>query len=503
MARDRGQGETIAKNSMFSLAALLASAAFSAGLTIFLARRLGSTGFGILSLALGVAGLVLLPLDLGVSTSAARFIAEHRGDRKRQASVLADALRIKLPLSVAIAAGLCALAGPIAAAYGIPALTWTIRGVAIALVGQSVMLMTSAFAAVARVRFELWAALTESAVEVTASIGLVLAGAGAAGAAFGRAIGYTAGGAMTLVLLASVFGVRALPRSPRFGMDARRIARYGSVVLIVDGAYTLFSQLDVLIIGAYLGASAVGLFSAPLRLVGFLGYPGGAISTAVSPLLARNSLRERNVAAFTTALRTLLILQAAVTGFVLGWAPFIVHVVLGPHYQRSAAVLRALAPFVFMFGFGSLVSVSANYLGEARRRVPIAIAAVVINFVLDMILVPRIGVLGACVGTDVAYALYAPAHLVLCQRSLALDLRPTGMTLLRTLVAAGAMLGVLLFVGDPTGQAWRIPVGALSGTAAYLAMLRITGEVKTEEARRLLSKLPFVQAFRRPGHDLR
>ncbi len=497
MADEHSRGESIGRNSAFSMLALLVGATFTAGLTVFLARRLGTTGFGAFSLALGIAGLAVLPSDFGISTSVARFVAEHRGDRERVASVLADGLRVKLLISVAIAALLCALAGPIASAYRTPALTWPLRGVAIALFGQSIMLMTSTFAAIARVRFQLWTALVESAVETTASIALVLAGAGVTGAAFGRAIGYLAGGGMTIVVLARLFGSGVLPRGLRFGEDTRRIAMYGSVLLVIDGAYTLFNQIDILIIGAYLGTSAVGVFSAPLRLIVFLSYPGGAISTAVAPLLARNREREPNVAAFGAALRVLLIVQAAITAFVLGWAPLLVRIALGSGFTESATLLRALAPYIFLLGFGSLVSGTTNYLGAARRRVPVATATILINFVLDMVLVPRIGVISGAIATDVAYLLYAPAHLLICQRILRLDLRPLAMTLVRTVTAGGATLAVLLLIGAPLAQPWRIATGGLLGSAAFALVLWVTGEVAIQEARTLLRKLPFASSLSR------
>ena len=47
------------------------------------------------------------------------------------------------------------------------------------------------------------------------------------------------------------------------------------------------------------------------------------------------------------------------TAFMLGWAPLIVRVALGTKYGGSVEVLRALAPFVFMLGFGPLVSATS------------------------------------------------------------------------------------------------------------------------------------------------
>ena len=486
-------GETISKNAALAFSAQLVGAAFTAGLTLFLARKLGSHGFGVFSLSLGIAGLVLMPSDFGISTSAARFVAEHRGDRPRVLSVIADALRLKLLVSALVAALLWVLAGPIANAYGIHALVWPTRGVAIALFGQSIMMMVSAFVAVGRVRFQLWTATVESAVETTSSVALVLAGAGVSGAAFGRAIGYTAGAGMTLFALVRLFGPKALPRSLRFGPDTRRIATYGGILLVIDGAFTLFNEIDVLIIGGYLGASAVGVFSAPLRLISFLSYPGGAIAAGVAPRLARNAREEPSVDAFLTSLRLLLILEAAITAFVLGWASVLVKIGLGGSYHESATVLRALAPLVFLMGFGPLVSVSANYLGEARRRVPIAVVTVVINFVLDLVLVPQIGVIGGAIGTDVAYGLYAPAHLILCQRILHLDLRPTGETLVRALTAGAAMTGVLLLIGGSVGELWRLPLGALAGAGTFAVVLWLTGESTPREAITLIGQVPLLK----------
>lgn len=484
---------TIKRNVAFSLLAQITGAVFTAGLTIFLARKLGSEGYGVLSLAMSVVGLVALFADFGIANSVARFVAEDGGDRARVASVLADGLRLKLIASITVAVLMFGLAGPIASAYGIPALVWPIRGIAVALFGQSLMMMGAVFAASARVDLEWRTALSESATEVLASVGLVLAGAGATGAAFGQAIGYLVGGGMTVLLLARMFGPEALPLGTRFGAHTKAIAAYASVLLIIDGAYTAFSQIDVLIIGSYLGATAVGVFSAPMRLIAFLAYPGAAIAAGVAPRLARGPRAEPNIPAFMAGLRLLMVVQSAITAFVLGWAPLFVEIGFGSEFAKSAAVLRALAPYVFLLGFGMLVSLSANYLGEARRRLPVAIVTVVVNLTLDLLLVPRIGVLGGCVGTDVAYAVYAPAQLVICQRVLRLDLRPAAYTFLRTTLAGGVLTGLLFVFGDSLTHLWQIPVGGVVGVSGFAAVLLLTGEITTAEARIVLARTPIVR----------
>ncbi len=481
---------SIKRNAIFSLAAQLTGAAFTACLVIVLARRLGSGGYGLYTLALGIVGLVLLPSDFGVSNSVARYVAEHRGQSDRVQAVLADGLRLKLLGSLVVAGLLGALAGPIASAYGIPGLAWPVRIVAISLFGQSMMMIGAVFTAIGRVDLQLRTAIVESSIEVTTSIGLVLAGAGATGAAFGRALGYSCGAVATIFLVARTLGPGVLPRTARFGVDAQRIARYAGVLLIIDGAYTAFSQIDVLIIGAYLGARSVGIFSAPLKLTVLLAYPGSSIAFGVAPRVVRGQDSGPNVEAFAMSLRILLIGQGVITAFVLGWAPLVVKVALGAEFRESASVLRWLAPYIFMSGFGALVSVSANYLGQARRRVPIAIATLLVNLVLDLVLVPRIGVIAGAIGTDVAFALYVPTQLLVCQAALDLDLRPATLTLGRTVLAGSATTGVLFLFGDSLERVWLTALGGLLGVIVFCFLLWLTREVAMWEVRAMLAAVP-------------
>src|ERR671918_2512210 len=89
-------GDTIRRNTAFALASQLATATFTAILTIVLVRVLGPEDYGVFALALSVASLVFLPADFGISQSTARFVAEHRGERGRIAEVTADGLKLKV-----------------------------------------------------------------------------------------------------------------------------------------------------------------------------------------------------------------------------------------------------------------------------------------------------------------------------------------------------------------------------------------------------------------------
>src|SRR4051794_36461267 len=307
--RSDATGDSIARNALWAFTAQLITSAATAALTLYLVRALGPTGFGVLALAVGIGTLMLMPGDFGLSASAARYIAEHRGNWPIIAALLRDAMRLKLVVTATISIAMFALAGVVADIANTPALTWPLRGVAIGEFFQSFyMLFTGTFIALQRVSVNIRLVSTESLVEAGAASGLVLLGAGAAGAAFGRALGYAAAAAVGFVLVRRLVIARA-ENVGHFPGGPRRILKYGSALLVIDSAWALLTPIGTLLTGAFLGPAAVGVFSAPARLITFLHYPGYSVASGVAPRLARGPGSEPDTAALAGGLRWILLFQ--------------------------------------------------------------------------------------------------------------------------------------------------------------------------------------------------
>ena len=488
MSRPHAQVDSIARNTAFAVAVRLTGTVFTAILTIFLVRYLGPAEYGVFALALGVGALVTVPSDLGISMSAARFVAEVRGDPASVAQLVADAFRLKLVVAGLSAIGLIALAGPIASAYGEPSLAWPLRILALAIFGQSMMLLwATIFEALGRISVYLRVVFAESAIEASLSIVIVLFGTGAAGAMAGRAAAYAFAAGFGLVLVARTIGRSVRPRRAGHG-HARRIAVYGSALLLVDGAFTLFSAIDVLLIGAILTVSAVGLFEAAFKLAGLLYFIGLPVRSAVAPRLTRGGSGPDHEA-LETALRYMVLVQGVILAPLIVWAEPLTRIVLGTDYLGSVDTLRALAPFALLTAVSPLLAGAANYLGAAARRVPIAIAAVAVNAAIDLALLKEIGIVAGAIGTDVAYALYVGGHLWLCRDLAGLRLRPLVAPTLASLAAAGAMALVLLPFGTGEVAVALVVVGGTLGVAVYGAVLLLTRQVTREELAALVRRL--------------
>jgi O-antigen/teichoic acid export membrane protein len=474
--------ERVSRGASYALIAQMVGAVLTAVLTIFLGRQLSEDQYGYFTFALSVIAIAILLSDLGVTASTDRFLAEHRDRPEAAAAVFRTALRLKLQIAVPASLLLIVVAGPLCDAFSISQATWPLRAAAIAVFGQSLYsLFLGAFISLGKIRYNVVLATTESVFEALATVALVLAGAAATGAAFGRAIGYGAGLIVALFVASRTIGSlrSGRLRRERDLISPRQILSYAGPLLVVEAAFRVFSSVDVLLIAALVGGSAkVAAFGLAMRLTIFLEYPSAAVTSAVAPRLATRSQGEHpDLPLLTESMRYLTMLQMLFTVPLIVWPEGIVHLIFGDKYTEAAAVLRALAPYVFISGLAQLATLSVNYLGQAKRRVPLAVVMLAVNVLVDVVLLPRIGIVGGAIGTSVAYAIWVPAHILILRRRVGLRLAPLLATTGRVLLAGGAMLAMLALLG--TGQVGVVTmlIGALLGPAVYIGALFALGEL--------------------------
>jgi len=466
--------ERVSRSATFALLAQLIGGALTAALTIFLGRALPARQFGAFTFALSVITIATLFADVGISSSSSRFLAERRDQPKAAAAVFRTALRLKLITGIPAAVAIFVLAGPICSTFGTSYAVWALRGCAIALLALTLFnLCLGAFVALGKIRYTLALAAVESVAELGATFPLVLLSATASAAAFGRAIGYTVGLVAALALARRTIGRLGTRnrKQDRAVVSPRQIIGYAGPLLLVDAAFRVFVSIDVLLIAALVGGGAqIATFGLCTRLTIFLEYPAAAVASAVSPRLTHRRSDE-DVMLLAQSMRYLAIVQALVTVPLLIWPEAIMHLLFGNKYPEAPAVLRALSPFVFLCGIAQLTTLAVNYLGEAWRRVPIAVVMLTVNIVIDVLLLPRIGIVAGAIGTSAAYAVWVPAHVWILQSRGVLRLRPFLLTIARCCVAGGTMLGTLALLGTGIVPIPLMLVGAVLGPAVYFATL--------------------------------
>ena len=198
---------------------------------------------------------------------------------------------------------------------------------------------------------------------------------------------------------------------PSFAI-ARRVYSYGvraqvgSVILLVN------ARLDFAIVGALVGPAALGVYAVASRYAELLRLPGLAVNYVLYPTYAGV---DGKVAARDARrmLITLAWIPAAAALPLAAAAPIVLPLVFGEAF-RSAVV----PAWILLFGLSAVgVSgiVSAFLFGDGRPGLNSLglTSGLVVTVILDVLLIPRFGVVGAAVASCAAY-LTTSLVLLLC-----------------------------------------------------------------------------------------
>lgn len=367
--------------------------------TILVARAGGPTYVGELTLLRVLPGLAGVLASCGLPTAAPYFLA--RPD---------DAARPQLRPTLV----LLGVAGAFVATGGWLALTPLLHRVFFQAWGTSVVL-----AAAIPVFSQLWVAVGKSFLQGENDMRGANLAIGAEETAFipvYLALTPFAHGTVLLVaalvladvLVAIGIGVRLAGRGYLRGLrraDLRlawSVCRYGMRAQL-GGLLTLVNlRLDVAILGAFAGPAVLGVYAVASKFAELLRLPGLAVTYVLYPRLAARSADE-------ASRRAGGLLPRALGLTVLSAIPLLAAVPLLPlvyGHAFAAAVVPAYILLAGLLGEG-VAGVATAYLYGVGRPGTNSLAigvAVVVTVLLDILLIPRLGAVGAALASSAAYA---------------------------------------------------------------------------------------------------
>jgi O-antigen/teichoic acid export membrane protein len=422
---------------------------------------------------LGVVLYLLGAVGIAPALTALFYAPEHREEQPR---LLASALAAGAGWSAVLALLVVIFAVPITrltlARSDVP---WLVQLIAL---GLPFGVITAIQGTVLRLHFAVWRsnalALATLFVSIAANVLLVLVlGLGAAGV-IGATVATNIGGGLAGLLLAP-HSLRAWPRPALMGA----VLRSGAPLLPAGLASWALLYGDRLFLARTVSLDAIGVYAIAVKLAALLSIAIEPFKSAWGPLALAS--RDQGNAAAEYA-RVLRLYCAGAFGLALALSLFaneILLVVTTPAYAGGAE-------YVWLLVFGPLAGGLTAAVGVGlyleRRLAPLAwagIAAALANTVLNLVLIPAYGVLGAAVATALG-ALVAPLVVAAyAQRAHPLPFRwplalAAGMVYL-ALIGAGGLIGSRV---EPFSLGMRALL-----LLAYLPLLRLFGVLNGTDLR--------------------
>ncbi len=438
------------------------------GTTVYLARTLGPEAYGVVAVAAGVMLYLSQIADGGVELGG---MTEAAAGAERVNAILAGVLKYRLRVAAAllfilVPAGAFLLPQPdglVLALYvfGLPAVALSVRWVYLGL-------QRPQFVAFSRMAGEL--------VTVAATLALVRGPRDLLGAP----VAVVVGGLAAALLL--VRGLPGLGVDLRHAVGARPVAdllRRGRRLTVFTLLGLVLYNIDLLMLRVLGGEEAAGHYAAAYVLISFCANLMIAYAHTVLPALAGTAPPTAATAAtYGTALVTALAVTMPVAAGGVLVAPLVIGLLFGAAYAPAAMALQVLVLAVPIGGLRevAVASLIARHREDALLRVNIV--ATVVNVSLNLVVIPRYGLVGAAWAT-VASEVVRLGMAFVAARRLIPGTAPVA-ALVKCLLAGVGMAGVVTALGL-RGSLLAVVVGGV----AYPVLLFAFGVVRRGDGGRI------------------
>ncbi len=237
-----------------------------------------------------------------------------------------------------------------------------------------------------------------------------------------------------------------------------------------------FIRVDIFVLKALRSVAEISLFSAPYTLILRLQVIPTAFTTSLLPYFTRlaNTSKISLETAYGKIFKILFCISLPISIATTIFADRIIIIIFGADFSEATIVLQIL---IWMINLMFLEALFNTILVAIKKQWFSAISHAfmfLINLLLDIILIPYYGFVGACVATVVAYVVrFIIFHFYLSSNNISL---PINKIIFKPLLC-GAFMGVLmrLFVNA------NMFFTTLIGFIAYISAMILTGVFSKEE----------------------
>jgi O-antigen/teichoic acid export membrane protein len=209
----------------------------------------------------------------------------------------------------------------------------------------------------------------------------------------------------------SVYFMKSPPIKPewklKFSDPTKKLIRYSFPLLISATLLNLMTWTDTIMLGYFKSAEVVGVYSAVYPLVGFLSIIIGSMGFVYIPVTSRlwgENRPESLGSIYAIMTKWCFLLTFPVFALMFVYPEFLLTRIYGADYASGAPVLRILAMgFITNSYFGfNYHTIMAS--GDSDFLMKCSAASAGINALLNFMLIPQYGMIGAAVASSASFA---------------------------------------------------------------------------------------------------
>ncbi|MBE2234887.1 MAG: flippase [Anaerolinea sp.] len=364
-----------------------------------IARVLGPSGKGILALTVLAPNIFALFLSGGISVANVYYIGQKRFDLPTLSANATAFTVMATGLGVAIAAVLYTTGLMEKLLPGVPP-----GLLALSMLGLPFSLLNSYFISLLQGRqlisqINLVSLMQRGSTVVLSLLTVALLGWGLTGAVLAVLASSVLSVAVLGVMLRRL-GARFWPRWNR--LVIKTTLKFGLRGYVANVLQFFNYRLDLFLVNYFLGPSSTGIYTVAVAMAEMLWYLPNAVGFVIFPKSANTKAETMNRFTPRVFRLTMALTAAGAVAMAIFGKPFI-DIVYSPAFASAYGPMLALLPGVVLLGGGKVLTNEIAGRGYPQYNSIASGVSLVLTIGLDLLLIPRLGVLGAAVASSVAY----------------------------------------------------------------------------------------------------
>ena len=275
---------------------------------------------------------------------------------------------------------------------------------------------------------------------------------------------------------AAIYAIKELPRSITFSdskanTTIRKELLLFSLPLLGTAIFGMsIMWMDTIILGYFKTAEVVGLYNAAYPLAQSLASPPFALMLIYTPIVT--GLYSQNLMAdlrrsYTIVTKWITFMTMPIFLVLCLYPEYVLHLLFGPTYIAAAPALRILSIGFIIDTFPSPSLATLIALGESRFTMWATLAAATVNIILNIALIPPLGIVGAAIASAASLSLFSIVKSVKLYASY--RIHPLSKNLLKPLVISAilALLFQIVFGHFILVTWWILPCLLISYYVIY------------------------------------
>jgi O-antigen/teichoic acid export membrane protein len=371
--------------------------------SIFVARYLGPTNYGLIAVAMTPMSVATLFGNFGISSALTRYIAQYRSENKADElkTIIKTGLLLKATLGAFLSLLIFSLSGLLSVkVFHQPELKLLIEITSVLLFSQAILSTShSIFIGFERMELHSLTKIINAILRLLIAPSLVYLGYGAFGAILGNTTPIVITGILgiTIIIMTFLKDGSSNKDTLSYLQASKLLLSYGFPLFLSAILISGYNQICYLLIALNVDPSMIGNFRVATNFSVFITFITTPVASVLFPLFSQLDVKENSTLrfAFQNSVKYIAFIIVPVIAALMAFSGQMIRIVFGNHYQTAPLFLTLFMAAFLYEGLGTLCSVSM-LKGQGKTKIVFlrGLGDLCIRLPLCIILIPRFGIVG-------------------------------------------------------------------------------------------------------------